>query len=71
MLESGYPEAIAAAVLAGLTDEEVGSAAVGDSAVPSLPEPVSSSESDTVPDATVEVVPAAQKSWLEDDLFAA
>jgi hypothetical protein len=24
-----------------------------------------------VPDATVEVLPVAQKSWLEDDLFAA
>jgi exonuclease SbcD len=71
LLESGYPEAIAAAVLAGLTDDEVSSAAVGDGAVASLHEPVSSSESDTVPDATVEVVPSAQKSWLEDDLFAA
>ncbi|TCG01014.1 hypothetical protein BZM26_09650 [Paraburkholderia strydomiana] len=50
--------------------------------VAAQPEPVSSSiqlpvdiplepESDTVPDATVEVAPAAQRSWLDDDLFAA
>ena len=77
MLESGYPEAIAAAVLASLTDDEVGSAVAQ-----SMPEPVVSSadlpadilretESDAVPDATVEVLPVAQMSWLEDDLFAA
>jgi exonuclease SbcD len=77
LLEAGYAEAIAAAVLAGLTDEDVGAAVAQ-----SVPEPVSSSgqlpvdiplepESDTVPDATVEVLPAAQMSWLEDDLFAA
>jgi exonuclease SbcD len=77
LLESGYPEAIAAAVLADLTDGEAGGAL----AEP-MPEPAVSSvepltavlaerESDTVPDATVEVLPVAQKSWLEDDLFAA
>lgn len=77
LLEAGYAEAIAAAVLADLADEDVGAAVAQ-----SVPEPVSSSgqlpvdiplepESDTVPDATVEVLPAAQTSWLEDDLFAA
>jgi exonuclease SbcD len=79
MLESGYAEAIAAAVLAGLTADESESAmslppkqatAPAASAVVDV-EVLTQSEEPTLPDATVEVAPASQVSWLEDDLFAA
>ncbi|MGF6637195.1 metallophosphoesterase family protein [Paraburkholderia sp. MM6662-R1] len=79
MLESGYAEAIAAAVLAGLTADESESAmllppkqatAPGASAVVDV-EVLTQAVEPTLPDATVEVAPASQVSWLEDDLFAA
>lgn len=71
LLDTGDAEAIAAGVLARL-----------DSLSLAVPEqsgtgtaPVESSGDDSMlpecPDATVEVAPAAQTSWLDDDLFAA
>jgi len=80
LLELGYPEAIAAAVLARLTAEEsdnvaaeVSPVSVATSDAAAGDEPSSAHEADgaRLPDATVEVAATVQTSWLDDDLFAA
>ncbi|CAB3807980.1 hypothetical protein LMG28614_06705 [Paraburkholderia ultramafica] len=75
LLESGFVEAIAAAVLAGLEAEP----ATADESGLTADIPVSEVQADPVgtlddlamPDATVEVTQAVQTSWLDSDLFAA
>jgi exonuclease SbcD len=75
LLESGFVEAIAAAVLAGLEAEPDTVSESGPST--DLPAtdvqavPANTMDDLAMPVATVEVTPAAQKSWLDDDLFAA
>jgi DNA repair protein SbcD/Mre11 len=74
LLESGFVEAIAAAVLASL-EAEPQTLGVIDADTVLLATGVDvvhvDTMNDAMPVATVEVTPAAQKSWLEDDLFAA
>ena len=73
LLEASDAESIAADVLARI--EGVPAAvAVGDPAMSAVPlDAFVSTDADHVemPVATVEIVPPVQKSWLEDDLFAA